>query len=289
MLQNRWPQLLSTFLSHITIDFGHVFQFLLQFPEKKEDWQKIAGEFSERCDFPNCGGSLNARHVSILKTGESKYHGNHHGYCSVVLGVLVDANHRFIHAEVISELRESDEEALLKTEFIQHLVEDSLDLPDNIENEENLDFVFTAPNSFPLHKRILMMYPASQINNHDKLTFNDKVRTVNRFSDNALGLMASRFGIFRSAITVKMWKVELIVRACCAIHNFLSVESKQEYISETTYDHPDEAGNMVLGEWRHNTESSYRPLQSILHYSSPETDHIREQYADYFKDKIRIG
>lgn len=75
--------------------------------------------------------------------------------------------------------------------------------------------------------------------------------------ENAFGIMASRFRIFQSSINVEPHKAEVIVLACCALHNFLCTKSLPTYAPEGLLDVEDTSQNdphLIAGRWRNATD-----------------------------------
>jgi len=67
-------------------------------PATTEDWKKISRRFFERWQLPNCLGSIDGKHVWVVKfgrTGSELY--NYKGFNSIVLMIIADADYRIIH------------------------------------------------------------------------------------------------------------------------------------------------------------------------------------------------
>nr|CAI5831532.1 unnamed protein product [Callosobruchus analis] len=67
----------------------------------RADWIRIADEFENRANFPNCIGALDGKHVRLVKpdhSGSQFY--NYKNYCSLVLLGAADANYCFITIDV---------------------------------------------------------------------------------------------------------------------------------------------------------------------------------------------
>ena len=68
----------------------------LSAPQKKEDWEKIAREFADKWNFPNCLGVLDGKHVDMecsKSQGSTCY--KYKGFHSLVLLDVCDANYCF--------------------------------------------------------------------------------------------------------------------------------------------------------------------------------------------------
>ena len=67
----------------------------------EESWKAVADKFNTRWDMPHTVGALDGKHVAIKKPNRtwSLYH-NYKGFFSIPMLALVDAEHKFLWAEV---------------------------------------------------------------------------------------------------------------------------------------------------------------------------------------------
>lgn len=65
-------------------------------PPEKEEWKHIANTFLEKCNLPNCVGSIDGKHFQIRNPPHSgSLYYNHKGTYSTVLLAVCDANYVF--------------------------------------------------------------------------------------------------------------------------------------------------------------------------------------------------
>ena len=69
--------------------------------------------------------------------------------------------------------------------------------------------------------------------------FNYRLSRARRIVENAFGIMASRFRVFRRPLLVKTETVDLIVLACTALHNFQKRKTTLRYVDGHTADNED--------------------------------------------------
>nr|XP_023027147.1 uncharacterized protein LOC111515143 [Leptinotarsa decemlineata] len=69
----------------------------MKFPSSEDEWRKIANDFEQKCNFPNCVGDVDGKHVNIIPSARSgSYYFNYKGTHSLVLVAVVNANCEFI-------------------------------------------------------------------------------------------------------------------------------------------------------------------------------------------------
>ncbi|XP_068135972.1 uncharacterized protein [Hyperolius riggenbachi] len=254
-----------------------------RFPMSSEDWSQIATQFDELCNFSNCGGALDGRHVRINpphKSGSLYY--NYKGFFSIIVIALINADLEFIMVDVGKNGKFSDGSVLRQTHFYEKLRENQLKLPEANENKEGLNFVFLADGAFSLDDHILRPY-VKETPSKEKQIFNYRLYRARRVAENAFGLLSNRFRIFRTTINLSPHKIELIVMACCLLHNFLRRSNTAEYAPESMLDLEDiDEARIIPGEWR-NENPGLVPLQ-FMEPGKPEASAKlnRKNYKTYF-------
>ena len=70
-------------------------------PTTEEEWKRVAEQFSDRWQFHHTLGALDGKHVAIRcpKNAGSLYY-NYKGFHSIILHALVDADYKFLWADV---------------------------------------------------------------------------------------------------------------------------------------------------------------------------------------------
>lgn len=96
----------------------------------QESWKTIAAQFEENWHFPNCCGSLDGKHVTIIKPGKTNSSFfNYKKTFSVVLLANVDANYKFITIDVGSMGRFIDGFIFANSELGNRMKNNTLGLP----------------------------------------------------------------------------------------------------------------------------------------------------------------
>ncbi|KAM5163735.1 uncharacterized protein ACMZJ9_006361 isoform 1-T2 [Mantella aurantiaca] len=254
-----------------------------RFPTSSEDWQLIACQFEEIWNFPNCGGAIDGRHVRINPPHHSgSLYYNYKGFFSIIIMAIINANCEFIMVDVGKNGKFSDGAVIEQTQFYEKMKENQLKLPENSETKEGLNFAFVTDEAFALDDHILRPYSQKALTKHRKV-FNYRLSRARRVAENAFGLLSNRFRIFRTTINLSPHKIELVVMACCLLHNFLRRSNTDEYSPLNMLDRESiEDATLLPGEWR--TESAgLVPLQ----YMQPQKPELnaklnRQKYMAYF-------
>lgn len=73
----------------------------LRCPQEEAEWIKIADEYNNMWNFPNCIGAIDGKHCRIQapSNSHSTFH-NYKGYFSLILMAIVDARYRFIWVDI---------------------------------------------------------------------------------------------------------------------------------------------------------------------------------------------
>ncbi|KAK4887253.1 hypothetical protein RN001_003524 [Aquatica leii] len=172
----------------------------MKLPKSKKEWVEVATQFENRWQFINCGGALDGKYIRIVpppRSGALYY--NYKKFYSVVLIALVNSNYEFINVDIGKQGRMSD--------------------------GENLNFVFIGDAAFGLHDHILTPYPKKVLDYHKQI-FNYRMSRVRNVVENAFGLIAARFRMFHTDLSVVLKKINVLVLAACVLHNCLRKNCK---------------------------------------------------------------
>ena len=220
--------------------------------------------FEERWNLPNCIGALDGRHIQIVppKNSGSLYYNYKHTF-STVLMALVDADYRFLYVDVGSNGRVSDGCVFRGCTLFNALENDIAGIPkaQPLPGEEvETNFFIVADEAFALTEYLLKPYPHRNLS-LEKRVYNYRLSRARRVVENAFGILANRFRVFRSPIQLEPPKVEEIVLATCALHNFLREKLGSPYIDQVDKEKR-ENRDVVPGTWRSN--ASMEGLSSAI-------------------------
>ncbi|XP_063819192.1 putative nuclease HARBI1 [Pseudophryne corroboree] len=229
----------------------------LKLPASISEWQAMAEEFATTWQFPNCGGAIDGKHISI-----NPYF-NYKGYISsIVLMAVVNANYEFIFID--------------NTTFYEWLTTKTLNLPSREQTKHSLYFVFVADEAFALHENIMKPYPQRHLT-REKQIYNYRLSRTRRIVENTFGILSSRFRIFLMAINLQVEKIDWMVTACCVLHNYLRRKVTQHRTlsraapRDPDPEHPEENSSFPSVE--------PPPLHSR---ASVQAKQVRNEYLAYF-------
>jgi len=93
-------------------------------------WLKIAKEFNERANFPNCLGAVDGKYIRIIKPERSgSLYMNYKHYFSIGLLAIADANYKFIYVDVGSYGKDSDSTIFKNSALWENLKKNNLNIP----------------------------------------------------------------------------------------------------------------------------------------------------------------
>lgn len=151
----------------------------------------------------------------------------------------MDDQYCFEYIDVGANGRASDGGVYAKSTLKSALQNNALNIPPNT--------VFLADDAFPLKEYLLKPY-----SHHGPLTlkeriFNYRLSRARRIVENAFGLLVARFRVFEKPIALCSEKADSIVKATCALHNWLR-KTTPNYIVRGSVDEEDiENGTVIHG------------------------------------------
>ncbi|XP_025160271.1 protein ALP1-like [Harpegnathos saltator] len=197
MIEQRYLQGKSTvprIIVETTKALWQVLQPQVLPPPNVETWSKIAEDFENKWNFPNCVGAIDGKHVTIQcfkNTGSAFY--NYKGTFSTVLMGVADANLRFTYVSIGSAGRESDGGIFQNLAFGRCIETNTLPLPVpkalpgiNI----CLPAVFVGDAAFPLLNNLLRPYPGVNLS-AKQVIFNYRLSRARRVVE-TFGVMSAR-------------------------------------------------------------------------------------------------
>ncbi|XP_011859939.1 PREDICTED: uncharacterized protein LOC105557335, partial [Vollenhovia emeryi] len=128
-----------------------------------ENWQQVADEFQEICQFLNCIGSIDGKYIIVQapsNSGSSCY--NYKGSHSINLLAVSDANGCFSIVDIDAEGRRSDAGVFASSDLARLLDTNSLQLPPDRHLDSSgvkFPYVLVGDEAFPLTPYMMRPYP----------------------------------------------------------------------------------------------------------------------------------
>ena len=92
-------------------------------------------------------------------------------------------------------------------------------------------------------------YPGKNIS-EEMQVHNYRLSRAGRTIENAFGILATRWRIFRSPICANVNTVENIINACVCLHNYLKQTDCANYTPIGFVHSTDSTGNITEGNWK---------------------------------------
>ncbi|KAA0722998.1 hypothetical protein E1301_Tti019038 [Triplophysa tibetana] len=225
----------------------------LKTPTKEEEWRAISNNFMEKWQFPHCLDALDGKHIYIQPPAHSGsiWH-NYKSRFSVLMMAVVDANYKFLYISVGTQGRVSDAGLFAHSDLKKALDQGLLNVPPPerlISSDVVLPYLFVGDEAYPLRTDLMKPYPFRQLD-HSQRIFNYRLSRARRVVENAFGILANRFRVFRSTILLHPDSVTKITLASACLHNFLCECRSEAYIPSALADCEDADHRIHEGAWR---------------------------------------
>ncbi|KAG7177258.1 putative nuclease HARBI1 [Homarus americanus] len=251
----------------------------MKFPDSEDEWKQIANEYHEKWNFPNCLGAVGGKHVAIVPpNGAGSDYFNYRGSHSLVLMAIVNAKYEFIMCDFGTNGHVPDGGVMENTAFYRRLCDNNLKIPPGRKPKNSmsvLPFVFVGDEAFALRKDFMSPFSQGELT-HDRRVFNYRVSRAHHVVENVFGIMSSRFKIFTKPINLNLENIDVVVLACCILHNYL-----QRSVGDL-YALIDQCDN-VAGTVPSTDESTVFDLERRHNRQcSKQAEEVREMFMQYF-------
>ncbi|CAH2010535.1 unnamed protein product [Acanthoscelides obtectus] len=265
----------------------------LKFPTSEEEWKEIAKMYEERWNFPHCLGAIDGKHIAIVPPGNSgSYFYNYKGHHSVVLMAIANAKYQFVYIDAGMNGRICDGGVLQNTVFFEKLENNELHIPSSetiTGSNLHLPYVFLADDAFPLRPDMIKPFRQGDLTSRERKIFNYRLSRARRTVENAFGIMASRFRIYYTHINLEPKNIDKVVKASCALHNFLIEHSKKSYASLKCFYRENSENRTIISEGYDTKNSTMENLERRNPGNTLNTAKtVREDFMNHFNAKGRV-
>lgn len=224
---------------------------VFQTPSTPDGWREIADRFSSRWNWHNCCGALDGKHVAIKKPMHSgSLYYNYKGFYSVVLLALVDADYKFVWAEVGANGSSSDAGIFKESALATGLSEGTLGFPDPEpypKDNSPMPYFIVGDDAFPLRTYLVKPFSARYLGRGERI-FNYRCSRARRVVENGFGILVNRFRVLLTTIQTTPNTATLITKACLCMHNLMRM--RYPNLQNADLDREGDQGQVIPGAWR---------------------------------------
>ncbi|XP_069593209.1 uncharacterized protein [Ranitomeya imitator] len=205
-----------------------------------QTWLEVADRFQEVCQFPNCFGMVDGKHIRILKpAGSGSEYFNYKKYFSVVLMAITDADYKFVAMDIGAYGRSNDSQVFKRLLWGGICMDKPFNSPPRPlpqTSEPPMPFVCVGDEAFQLSEHRLKPYSSRGLNNTKRI-FNYRVTRARRMVECAFGILTAKWRVLLTSINLKTDTVDEVVKACVVLHNYvlskeqISIEDQSEQTS----------------------------------------------------------
>jgi hypothetical protein len=240
-----------------------------------EEWLRIADEFNDICQMPNCIGSIDGKHCRTkCPPNAGSLYFNYKSFHSMSLLGVADANFSFTLNDVGAYGRENGSSVFSNSSFGKAFSSGDLNVPPmrNIPATSiSMTLYFVGDETFPLKPNLMRPFPRRELD-FAKTIFNGKLSSTRRTIECAFGLLTTKFGIFQKAFETNVEMTECTIKSACDVYN---------YIRKTQTTEIKRREEEILEQEEQNVTAS---VEHAACFGRPSTEapQVREKLKDYF-------
>lgn len=252
-------------------------------PTTHDEWKAKAGEFERKWNIPHAVGALDGKHVAIRKPPQSGslYH-NYKGFFSIILLALVDADYKFLWADVGSMGHMSDAQIFNDSELRDCFEDGTINLPppEPMTNDDKpFPYFMLADDAFALRTYLMKPYSKRGMTDEELVT-NYRISRGRRVVENAFGILASRWQALLTTLQQYPKVAVVVVEAAICLHNLMRM--RYPGLQNMELDEDDASHKMVPGEWRNHAPLHQLQLVRGPNQATTEAKRQREYLRLYF-------
>ncbi|XP_037570527.2 uncharacterized protein LOC119452447 [Dermacentor silvarum] len=205
---------------------------------------------------------------------------------------VVDSQYLFRLVDVGAPGRFSDGGIFKDSLIGKRMHEGKLNLPRAAtlpRSERVCPHVFVGDEAFQLRPDFMRPLPGSRTA-PEEVIFNYRLSRARRCVENAFGILVSRWRIYERQINMEPKNADIIVKATCVLHNFLSSNAASTYCPPGYADFQDMFGTVSSGTWRQGPESTavFGLEKSKAHNCTRVANAVRQEFLKYFNDEGQV-
>jgi len=167
---------------------------LMTCPSTPDEWQQVADKYYQKWNFPHTCGAIDGKHVACKAppNSGSQYY-NYKGFFSVILFAMVDADYKFLWADVSGVGSCSDAQIYNDRELKECIENNLIGFPDPepLPNDnENVPYYIIGDDAFGLRPHMMKPYSRRGMDRKERI-FNYRLSRARRVVENAFGILAN--------------------------------------------------------------------------------------------------
>ena len=256
-------------------------------PSTAEEWTEVADLFGARWNFHNTIGAIDGKHIGLRRppNAGSLYY-NYKGFHSIVLMGVVDASYKFLYVDCGANGSVSDGGVFKGTEMAMALDNNTAGVPAPRSlpgEDEPLPFFLVGDDAFAMRTWLLKPYPHRNMSYHERI-FNYRLSRARRVSENAFGILVSRFRFLLATMPQLPETATGIVIAACLLHNLLITRCGTA--TGVTDREETETHTVVPGNWRRERFTPPPNLQAMRrNTTNREAKILRDYLKNYYNSE----
>ena len=220
-------------------------------PSSPEDWKRISNDFCQIWNMPHCIGAIDRKYVFIQKPSHTGtlWH-NYKGFFSMVLLAVCNARYCFSFVDVGEYGSNNDSGVLKNSNMCKMFDRNQMGVPDSELIEETnyeLPYFLVGDEIFPLQNWLMRPYPGKALINDKRKIFNYRLSRARRITENNFGILVSCWRVFQTPTNATPEKVEKIILAAVALHNYLRQTDDANYTPVGFADSENDSGEITEG------------------------------------------
>ena len=175
---------------------------------------------------------------------------NYKGFYSILLFALVDADYKFLWADLSGKGAASDAQVYNDSELKQCIDDGTIGFPDPepLPNDtEDVSYFLVGDDAFALRASLMKPFSRRGLARDERL-FNYRLSRTRRVVENAFGILAQRFQVFLTTMQHSPETIQLIAKACMLLHNLM--RTRYPGLQNQDLDREDANRDLVPGAWR---------------------------------------
>ncbi|KAM5148079.1 uncharacterized protein ACMZJ9_011739, partial [Mantella aurantiaca] len=181
--------------------------------------------------FPNCLGAIDGKHIHmVMPPASGSRYFNYKKMFSIVLMAVADANYNLISVDVGSYGSAPDSSVFQHSEFYKQLSQGQLDIPEPrpLPGTSDPDFpmVFVADEAFAISNNLMRSYSSHSLD-EKRTNFNYRLSMARRMVECAFGILANKWRVLHTAISLNIDNAVEVIKAACILHNFVLMRGVQ--------------------------------------------------------------